>query len=69
MTFTVQIADNCEQQFRRSHIALMEKLPPGWSGFVKLYEQEYNVKYKGDLTFESEAEYTMFLLRWSCDNL
>jgi len=66
MTFTVRIADNCEQQFRRSHVALMTKLQgTEWSGFVKLYEQEYNVKYQGDLTFESESDYIMFLLRWS----
>jgi len=66
MTFTVRISGNCEQQFRRSHIALMEKLQgTEWTGFVKLYEQEYNVKYKGDLTFDSEADYTFFLLRWT----
>lgn len=72
--FKVKIANNCEEQFHNSHIALKTKtygnicpaLVVNYKAFAALYQKEYNIVLSsGYLTFEREEQYTWFLMRWS----
>ena len=66
MTVKVNIT-SIYKQYNKSHRELNCMAPfISFKSFATLYEKEYNVKIvRQYLIFQSEADYTWFLMRWS----